>query len=93
MITLRTMTDGLPHPNARQQVITTGVPFASPEWWGELYINSSRLGVVFRPVDPDDNRFSVIVWNWRTGELVLVREFHCVSAPRVDTDHLSRPAP
>lgn len=72
MITLRTMTDGLLHPRAQRQVITFGVSLASPEWWGELHINGSRIGVVFRPVDPDANGFTVVVWNWITGEMVLV---------------------
>lgn len=73
MITLQTMTNGTPHPKAQRKVIThdLDVSFASIEWWGELYINGSRLGVVFRPADPDDNRFSVIVWNWTTGGIVL----------------------
>lgn len=87
MITLRTMTDGLAHPKARQQVITFGLSFASSEWWGDLFINGSRLAAVFRSTDPDDNNFSVVVWNWTTGEMVLVCRFHCVSASRVDTHH------
>ena len=75
MITLRTMTDGLPHPNARQHVIgyKLDASFACYEWYDEMHINGSRLGVVFRPTDPEDNRFSVAVWNWTTGEMVLVR--------------------
>lgn len=77
MITLRTMSDGSLHPGAQQQVITLGLSFASPGWWGELHINNSRLGVVFRPTDPEDNRFSVVVWNWTTGEMLLVRGSHC----------------
>lgn len=72
-ITLRTITNGLPHPKARQQVIgfSLGPSFSAPEWWVELYINNSRLGVVFRPTDPEDNGFSVVVWDWTTGEMVL----------------------
>lgn len=75
MIILRTMTDGLPHPKAKQQVINYDLSpeFVSSEWCDELHINGSRLGVVFRPTDPEDNRFSVIVWDWTTGEVVLVR--------------------
>lgn len=83
------MTDGLPHPRAQKQTITTGVSFASPEWWGELHINGSRLGVVFRSVDPDDSRFSVVVWNWTTGEMVLVRIFHYARVPGIDIPHLA----
>ena len=72
------MMGGLPHPKAHQQTITYDLDpsFSSPEWWGELHINGSRLGVVFRPVDPEDNRFSVVVWDWITGEIVLVSEPH-----------------
>ena len=68
------MTDGLPHPKAQRQVINydLGASFSSSEWWGELYINASRLGVVFRPADPEDNNFSVAVWDWTSGEIVLV---------------------
>ncbi|KAF9646978.1 hypothetical protein BDM02DRAFT_3117826 [Thelephora ganbajun] len=72
-ITLRTMTDGLPHPKAHQHIIEydLSATFASSEWCDELHINGSRLGVVFRPADPEDNRFFVVVWNWTTGEMVL----------------------
>ena len=78
MISIRTMTDGLPHPRAHQHVIkyNLGATFATPEWGDELHINGSRLGVVFRPVDPEDNRFSVVVWDWTTGEIVLVCGFY-----------------
>ena len=77
MVTLRTMTDGMPHPKAGRQVIyyDLGPSFSSSEWWDEIYINGSRLGVVFRPMDPEDNRFSVVVWDWTTGKIVLVCEF------------------
>ena len=71
-ITLRTMTDGSPHPRAKQQVIPLDLPSASPEWGGELYINHSRLGFVHRPADTDDHRVSVVVWDWTTGEMLLV---------------------
>lgn len=75
MINLRTITDGLPHPKAQKNVIKydLGATFAGSEWGDELHINGSRLGVVFRPVDPEDNGFSVVVWDWTTGEIVLVR--------------------
>ena len=74
-IALRTMTDGLPHPKAQQHIIKydMNATLASSEWCDELHINESRLGVVFRPGDSEDNRFSVVVWNWTTGEIVLVR--------------------
>lgn len=73
MIVFRTMTNGSPHPKTRQKIITHRLSpsLASSEWWGELCLNGSRLGVVFRPTDPDDNRFSVVVWDWTTGEIVL----------------------
>ena len=78
MINLRTMTDGLPHPRAQHHVIkhNLSATFSGSEWGDELHINGSRLGVVFRPVDPEDNRFSVVVWNWTTGEIVLVCGSH-----------------
>jgi len=74
MINLRTMTDGLPHPKAQEHVIkyNLSATFGGSEWGDELHINGSRLAVVFRPVDPEDNRFSVVVWNWTTGKVVLV---------------------
>jgi hypothetical protein len=77
MVTLRAMTDGMPHPKAQRQVIhyDLGPSFSSSEWWDESYINGSRLGIVFRPTDPEDNRFSVVVWDWTTGKMVLVCEF------------------
>ena len=89
MVTIRTMKDGLPHPKAQRQVITSRTVFASDEWCAQLYLNGSRLGVVFKPSDPADSRFSVVVWDWTTGELVLVCEFHCGWAARVDIDHPS----
>jgi hypothetical protein len=82
MITFQTMTDGSPHPRAQKRIISLSLSFASPEWWGELHINGSRLGAVFRPADPDDNRFSVVVWNWTTGEIVLVCGSHCTPLDR-----------
>lgn len=74
MINLRTMTDGSPHPKAQQHVIKYKMSgtFTASGWAHELHINGSRLGVVFRPVDPEDNRFSVVVWDWTTGAIVLV---------------------
>ena len=76
VMTLRAMTDGLPHPKAQRRIIVHDLYASfSSEWWGELHINGSRLGVVFRPVDAEDNGFSVVVWDWTTGQMVLV----CVS--------------
>jgi hypothetical protein len=76
VIALRTMTDGLPHPKAQRQIIVHDIYASfSSEWWGELHITGSRLGVVFRSVDLEDNGFSVVVWDWTTGEMVLV----CIS--------------
>lgn len=78
MVILRTMADGSPHPKTRQKIITHKLDpsLASSEWWGEPCLNGSRLGIVFRPIDPDDNRFSVVVWDWTTGEIVLVCRSH-----------------
>ena len=91
MITLRTMTDGLPHPKAQRHIIgyNLGASFASREWYDEMHINGSRLGVVFRPTDPEDNRFSVVVWNWMTGEIVLVRGSHYNAPCPINTLALS----
>jgi len=89
MITLRTMTDGLPHPKAQRHVINwdLNATFAPSEWCDELHINGSRLGVVFRPTDLEDNRFSVIVWDWTTGKVVLVRRFHHNALALIDATY------
>jgi len=93
MITLRTMTDGLPHPKAQRNIIhhNLGATFASFEWCGELHVNGSRLGVVFRPTDLEDNRFSVVVWNWMTGETVLVRLLHQNTSTPIDAAYPHNP--
>ena len=89
MIHLRTMTDGLPHPKAQQHAIKfdLSATIASSEWCDELHINGSRLGVVFRPTDLEDNGFSVVVWNWTTGEIVLVRRSHYDALTLIDATH------
>jgi hypothetical protein len=91
MITLRSMTDGLPHPKAQRQVIRYDLcaPFSSHEWWGELHINGSRVGVVFRPADAEDNRFAVVVWNWTTGDMVLVCASDKNTSASIDAAHPS----
>lgn len=92
MITLRTMMDGLPHPKAQRHVIghNLGPTFASREWYDEMHISGSRLGVVFRPTDLEDNRFSVVVWDWTTGGIVLVcGSYYNPSAPIDATYSLS----
>ena len=89
MITLRTLTDGLPHPKAQRHIIgySLGATFTSYEWYTETHINGSRLGVVFRPTDPDDSGFSVVVWDWTTGEMVLVSGSYCNTPVPIDAPY------
>jgi len=95
MIHLRTMTDGLPHPKAQKHVIKydLSATFASSKWCEELHINGSRFGVVFRPTDLEDNRFFVVVWNWTTGEIVLVRVSHHDALTPIDAAYHPPQAP
>jgi len=61
--------------------------FASSKWCNELRVNGLRFGVVFRPTDLEDDGLSVIVRNWTTGEIMLVRVSHHDTLTLIDTTY------
>ena len=74
IVHLRTMNDGEPHPSARAKALSsTFAPGTdNPPWALEMSITSSRLallGAVSR-----GSATQIVVWNWVTGEMLLVRQ-------------------
>ena len=74
-IHLRTMSNGEPHPTARAHIlsynfapeINGGIP-----WILEPSVKGSRL-VLLREMSSEP-KTQIVVWNWITGEMLLVRQ-------------------
>ena len=89
-IQLRTLDDGEPHPSARTAVLSFAFelhPSRRRTGTGNLSITSSRLAFFCSHSGPTKTK--VIVWDWTTGEILLVRSHHFISLS-TDSDYLSR---
>ena len=74
-IHLRTMSDGEPHPAARTQVLsyTFATRFGGDLWVLESSITSSRLALLGEEATGKFvTQRQLIIWNWITGEMLLV---------------------
>ena len=64
------MSEGLPHPSALKGTIESRKP--STRFGVYLSITCYRLALVVQ--DYETEGFPLSVWDWRTGELLFVRE-------------------
>ena len=69
-IHLRTMSDGDPHPSARAKVLSCALALGGLGVL-EMSITSSRLAFLGEAVS-SEHKTQLIVWNWITGEQLLV---------------------
>lgn len=83
MINLTTLSDGEPHPSARVKVLSYA--FAHTDFL-EASITGSRLAVLRG--DLWTLTAQVVVWDWITGQIVLVRVPHVRSHPLMQAVYL-----
>jgi hypothetical protein len=74
-VRLLKLSDGKPHPRARNPVLEHEIPLNPTEngWGLEVAIWENRLGCLFTSALEDRWVDSLVVWDWTTGDLVRVR--------------------
>lgn len=69
------LSDGGPHPRARNPLLEYEIPLTPTEsgWGLEVVIWENRLGCLFTSALENQWVDSLVVWDWTTGDLVRVR--------------------
>ena len=86
-IQLKTMFDGKPHPSAQTPVL----PYVSVRELGfdswEISITGSRLALICMFYDGSGVTAQLVVWDWNTGEILLVHFTSLSRSPLMQIGH------